>query len=879
MKNLFDGISKVQIQELIFQIANLECYRISIYFTLLLRNFFTISNKYFNKILFTLNIKKDYNPEKYVTESIDNYYYKICKNLESCTKEEMNKRLRHQIKIRVAFFNNIFNKVSSDDFLSVCVTKVAAKILNKEEKKGKSISEKNDLVFQKYPNINKPSNKKYLKIWLVSFAVIFLMFFIAIIFTKIPFTICFIIMGISQVGILCIMSFFQTKWQMAHFVWLSVSGGDVLIDMNKMPINLLEEDKRDSLKKNMQAIHALLHSVELINNDINNLEHEIKKMEFQHNNNSLIIEELQENDNGKPEEALRIINDKSRENEEIVLKIKKNDDIIKEKNKIKYNLGKTLNPLIRKNIVIFKDLWNKYFPNIYITDNIIQVIISQFLFDDLKIVEKRFYEIHNSSEPGTIAEKKGNLYTISFLTVQGDSANIDFSIEKDDKRIIICSLEREGSLNEAFIINEELKDILEANNINKKSDKEIEELMNWYKQQKNNWEIEEKKLKQEVSKLKIDKSDLIHQLVDKEMLINQLGEKIQNKDNECKKLQENIEKLTHNDANLLEIKNKLKIIQDEKNSLTIIYDKLLSDYSIIEKKYAELRNRENKLKLKIESRNKMIEEYKSKILYIEKAANEITMIIDECNNNLEQKESQINLISAIIEKSEKISNNDKKTLRKLYNNINSLKADKEKTQTEKEELKEKLDNIIAEKEKIEQEIKVYKENNIQLEEKIKEKHSEILYNKEIYDKIYTMIINSEKCIYIASPFVKEAQANNMKIKLLEALKKNPYLNIKVLYGIKDKNDNGKYIDEAQLKRSKQNIKDMKKALGNKLTYKETNTHVKIIIFDDKSFILGSANVLSFTGIYDKKPDLHGEVAILSTDRELLEKLKEKYFNW
>ena len=70
-------------------------------------------------------------------------------------------------------------------------------------------------------------------------------------------------------------------------------------------------------------------------------------------------------------------------------------------------------------------------------------------------------------------------------------------------------------------------------------------------------------------------------------------------------------------------------------------------------------------------------------------------------------------------------------------------------------------------------------------------------------------------------------------------------------------------------------------LGDNFLAKETNTHVKLLICDDEMYMLGSMNLLSFSGNYDKPngEKLHHEVSIISEDAVMLTSLKEAYFDW
>lgn len=113
--------------------------------------------------------------------------------------------------------------------------------------------------------------------------------------------------------------------------------------------------------------------------------------------------------------------------------------------------------------------------------------------------------------------------------------------------------------------------------------------------------------------------------------------------------------------------------------------------------------------------------------------------------------------------------------------------------------------------------------------------------------------------------------------------KEVQLKIKVLYGICDDSNNPRKQQQNQesLKETKEHIQKYKTILGDHFFAKETNTHVKLLICDDEIYMLGSMNLLSFSGNYDKKNGerLHHEVSIRSEDVIMLSHLKEAYFDW
>ena len=119
----------------------------------------------------------------------------------------------------------------------------------------------------------------------------------------------------------------------------------------------------------------------------------------------------------------------------------------------------------------------------------------------------------------------------------------------------------------------------------------------------------------------------------------------------------------------------------------------------------------------------------------------------------------------------------------------------------------------------------------------------------------------------------------MKRKLKDATRSNPDLRIKILYGIQDKDSTGRIINSDAIMKARKFMPELEAELGKALGVKETNTHVKVVIVDDKKYMLGSANVMSFTGDYNNNNDLRSEVVICSQNKDQVIELKQKYFSW
>ena len=157
--------------------------------------------------------------------------------------------------------------------------------------------------------------------------------------------------------------------------------------------------------------------------------------------------------------------------------------------------------------------------------------------------------------------------------------------------------------------------------------------------------------------------------------------------------------------------------------------------------------------------------------------------------------------------------------------------------------------------------------------------TQIKKDGEIGECFRDIIKNAKDYVYIVSPWVSHKPFDATQKAMKEALKKNPDINFKILYGYKDKDPNSS--KDERITTSRKYIKEYEKEFGSTLESKETNTHVKLVIADDKCFLIGSMNFLSFLGDYRyvKEDGLRHEVVMLSHDKEMLQELKEAYFNW
>ena len=159
------------------------------------------------------------------------------------------------------------------------------------------------------------------------------------------------------------------------------------------------------------------------------------------------------------------------------------------------------------------------------------------------------------------------------------------------------------------------------------------------------------------------------------------------------------------------------------------------------------------------------------------------------------------------------------------------------------------------------------------DEKLDFSNSRYLKNYEIREKFIEALKITKVELDIISPWISEWIFENDFINLLkDALKRGS--TIKIVYGIGDGSD---YRGQKSIN----NAEKLKKILNNyhenfKIT--KGNTHNKLILCDNKFFVQGSFNFLSFKGTYDGT-DVRDEGAIYSENESIIKDFRKQHFNF
>jgi len=155
-----------------------------------------------------------------------------------------------------------------------------------------------------------------------------------------------------------------------------------------------------------------------------------------------------------------------------------------------------------------------------------------------------------------------------------------------------------------------------------------------------------------------------------------------------------------------------------------------------------------------------------------------------------------------------------------------------------------------------------------------------LQDKEIRDKFIKAFSDVKYELNIASPWMNNYVVNNDLINKMESLLIKE-ASIKIVYGIEENSYNFK-SDNKNLNsdRIAQRLKEKFDIYGDKFKIKKVNSHNKLLICDESYYLETSFNLLSFAGEYDENSkDTRGEGATYSTNLEVIQDLRNRYFNF
>lgn len=773
MKNLFENANDINKRLLADIIADMKVYRIESYICMLIYDLIYYVRKLFSKNHNSGIYKKSFKSEivSYSSELQDNRRY----------SQQLTKWIKYH-SLRGSFM--LLSSSAGSDSISFAASNTASKILDRDERKGKSVYEITDSVYRRYADKKKDNFGGYLILWLVIALLIIVSTIIVGALFHIPFIFDVLIIVVGEFVDYLLISRVIGIQQMARFVWLVVSECGTSQAADRYAIDLLDNTSEHKMEVVMRALHSVINSSEISLKDILTMEEDCNKSQkILENNNRMIRELLKKND----DESRRLVDSKNNENKKLIEDVNRQKELINRKRASYTQMRQIIEKLTNWAADELMQIWKSEYVQLKFEKDYFRHTVADFSFSDMKNIEKRLFEIKNTADPRAIAKKVSSAYELDFLTAQGGLASIGF--ETSGKTVTIIYTKRNDRLVEGAVSGDELKEAVglihsDDNSVNtEKMLGEIEKLNE-----------ENSKLSSTVSGLENEKQNLLNEMITKGDEIAGLSDEVSRKDEFCKKLQAEIERLNNEGAvdkakvlrqKLNETKNELQAkeqelqkalndnnaLVDRLDAVNKEKDKLIRDFAESEKNLSAVRENLKNAKAEIGDKKKKIQEY-------EEREQTVTNQIITFNGLLKRADGNTSVNGNTIEKI-------KKSKSQLENELLTLGQNIKKTDEQIAELNKNV-------EKANKEVITAEARNKDLEGRIKQISGGLLYRKDIYTELYRWIASAKKYIYIIAPFVGENQFDTMKNKLQDALLKNPSLKVKILYGMQDRNSKGKF---------------------------------------------------------------------------------------
>lgn len=873
MKTLFDGIGEVNKTEAVNELAELESFTISTYMKVVLHNLRRTVIKFFALFIPALREKS----VKLKPDSMEQHYESKRIKYSTFSMNEMIEKFRALLKKEVRGIGFCFR---NDDALLARVSYKASRILPKNQFLGKSIYEINDLLLQKYPHQKKPNYNNLLFVWLIGNSAIVLMLFFALLSQYISILPLIVIFFGLQSLLYYFISTRLSKWKLARFVWLAASGaGGFNESQGKLPLDLIDTETRENLHLKVRTIHSMWEAVNNSITEKNDLYKRVSMIENQIFCNKQIIsgkDTLKGNS-----DSARIIEDK----------IIENKSLEKDMNALKQNISskeidlnkymKLLNTLEMDVSNAILGLWRGTFKKVIFTQDFVFSLIRKFSLEDFSFVEKRLFETCNTASPQFLAKRISGGYAISFITVNQDIGNLMFHLDNLTTATFF-QIDRGMTLQETPLSREELHKVIEL--MNKSRSAFNEDIVTEYKnqilelqEQRKTWEMERTALKDESKSLENQKENLLSDIKSNHDKIDDLLNQIGDKEKECEVLRRQLAEATTK-PQVDALNNRISECEEELRKMENVYKQKMGEYDNLKKELKQVNNRKDEIKIKCEKQESEINERKR---IITELRNDIEKINKEVKNKeieIQQKDSDIYLKSKLLEKAETNKMTNQKMIQKLKKTIDLQKKEKKELEVEIQKKNDTSGTLEQELKVSEKTLESEKEEVVRLKNEIEKITAKLLTNQDIYNELYHQIRLAQEYVYIIAPFLLGNQSDKMLKIFQDAMRNNPDLKVKILYGMKARYGSHYKEDLNILKEENQFATRLEKTLGRNASTKQGNTHAKIMLFDDKRFILGSANVMSFGGNYSKQ-DQRDEAALFSTDKKLCLQLKKQYFDW
>ncbi|WP_022767796.1 phospholipase D-like domain-containing protein [Butyrivibrio sp. NC2007] len=679
------------------------------------------------------------------------------------------------------------------------------------------------------------------------------------------------------------------------------------VSIDETTISKMDQDLSTRYEAGLRALHTIAGQIDLIRSQIKSLSE----------NNDRLSAEIKKDDEylrtlnislSESNADVSFINNQIKEKESE--KIRKKESILQGENTIsqakdaikhfdeqKIALRKILVGQISK-------LWISSYSELNLLNGFFESMVDSCEWNAFEKIERRLIELLRAQDPQALGEPSTNDQLFIKFSTKQECGQIFYKV---DKKINLTGVLRglpkpddialgEDDLRRVLIEYGIIKDAQEPVSTGGISAKKI---------------INSLAVKLKESQVKLN--DLSHQnaqlVVEKETL----NLEIASKEAEKERLEEERD----------ELKSQLeKSIVDEAERL-----ELQAKLNELNKKISELENDLKDKKIEIDNLNKTYEEKYQKLLTdikqghaeiknLEAAISEKVSVIGALNqeneklkNNNDKLESDIYLKQKLLDERRKKLDSQGAKATELNNIIEKLESEKKydegviqaqatqitQNEEKQKQLKKEISVLEEAKNKV-QEIITLQDNKISQLQRDKEKlenelkSSTILKENKILNEFKNAFKTASSEIDIAVPWLGKYASDEFPDLMESCLKRN--VKIKIRYGLKDDNKDKDYSDSrlrekiakkempgTRFEWSVKNIMDLHKRFdkeypGMFISYRH-RSHSKLMMVDNKYYIIGSLNFLS----YQRDGSGWGELAEKSENSTVIKTLYDMYFSF
>ena len=679
------------------------------------------------------------------------------------------------------------------------------------------------------------------------------------------------------------------------------------VSIDETVISKMDQNSSVKYEAGLRALHTITGQVDHIQSQIRSLSEENDKISAEMDNDTEYLKTLKRS-LSEPDADASFINNQIKEKESEI--IRKNESIRQRKNTIsqaedaiKY-FDDQRNALRKILVDQISKLWISSYPELNFHGGFFESMVDSCEWNAFEKIERRLIELLRAQDPQALGEPSTNDQLFIKFSTKQECGQIFYKV---DKKINLTGILRglpkpddialgEDDLRRVLIDygvikvvekSEPLESISAQKIINnlainlKERQSKINDLSNQNTQLVSeketlnleiaSMEAEKKELEKErdVLKSRLEKSNFDEdEKLKLEAKVNELNGKISELENNLNDKKDEIDRL--NEAYEEETNKLLAGIKQQRTDIDNLKDVISEKESKIRdlnQDNENLNNSNKQLQSDIYLKQKLLDESNNKLDSKSAEATGLKNVNEKLKRYIEEKEDVIQTQAG------KILQNEEKQ-KELHKEISVLEAARNKVNEIITSQENSISKLQTENERLEKEIK----------------SSTVLNEKEILNEFENAFKTACNEIDIAVPWLGKYASTEFPNLMESCLKRN--VKIKIRYGLKDEKKDKGYSDSKLREKiankesylttfewSVKNIIDLHKRFDKKYPGKfiscRSHAHTKLMMVDNKYYIIGSLNFLS----HPRVGSGWGELAEKSENASMIKSLYNSHFSF